>query len=379
MATSPYKRLLGFVITHKYISLGFLILFVWFSFSVVLTLISENMSLWDSFWSILVFLTSGLEDQGIPKNATGDPTLAGGERLLAVFAVLLGALTIGGFVATLASDLIKNIVHGQNVTPKSAKLSLSNHVVIAGYTEKTKNIVRELRSPVIKDKPSIVIVTELNDHIPIEAKANYKQVYSIFGTLIKDEFMELADLKNAGTLIILNESEGHGTDNKDSGTFLTALAARSFCPDLNIIAELEDLGNKKHFNRIGVTEIIHSKTLTHSLIAQSILSPGTYEIFRSLLTFDSEGNEVYRIKVTSKMVGRSFRETSAKLLDKNMIAVAMVRKDINPSVNETHLKNGKDDIKAYYIDRFLINPPPGTRIRKKDELLVISLERPNIK
>lgn len=379
MATSLYKRLLGFVITHKYISLGILILLVWFSFSVALTLISENMSLWDSFWSILVFLTSGLEDQGIPKNASGDPTLVGGERLLAVFAVLLGALTIGGFVATLASDLIKNIVHGQNVTPKSGKLSLANHVVIAGYTDKTKNIVRELRSPVIRDKPPIVIVTETNDHIPIEAKGNYKRVYSIFGTLIKDEFMKLADLRNAGTLIILNESDRKNSDSKDSGTFLTALAARSYCPNLHIIAELDDLGNKRHFNRIGVTEIIHSKTLTHSLIAQSILSPGTYEIFRSLLTFDKEGNEVYRIKATPKMVGQSFSETAAKLLDTNVIAVAIVRKDHNPSVNETHLKNDKRDIKAYYIDKFLINPPPGTRIHKKDELLVISLERPNIK
>ncbi len=368
--TNAYKKMLAFIITHKYISLGFLILLVWFSFSLVLSIMVEELSILEAFWSILVFLTSGLEDQGIPGGG-----LDGGARIVAILAVLFGALTIGGFVATLASDLIRNIVHGQYVTPKPEKLALRGHVVISGYNDKTKNIVRELRSPVLKDFLPIVIVTEKEEHIPIAAKADYKGVYSIYGTLIKDECMELANLRKANTLIILGE-ESEAREN-DSKAFLVALAAKSYCPRLHIICELFDISSRKHFARIGVTEIIHSTTLTHSLVAQSIQSPGTYGIFRELLTFSRGGNEVYRLPVPASCCGKSFREAAGKLLEKKVVLVALVRRVPNPSVSRTHRRSG-GDIKAKTIDRFLINPEPGERIRGGDEIMVISLEKSDL-
>lgn len=366
---NAYKKLLAFIITHKYVSLGILIILVWFVFSLTLSLMVEGLALWDAFWSILVFLTSGLEDQGIPGGG-----LNGGARVVAILAVLIGALTIGGFVATLASDLIKNIVHGQYVSPKSSKLSLKGHVVISGYNVKTKNIVRELRSPVLKKVPPVIIVTEKEEHIPIETRSNYRNVFSIFGTLIKDECMVLADLRKASALIILGE-EADGREN-DSMSFLIALAVSSWCPDLHVICELSDLANRKHFERIGVSEVIHSTTLTHTLIAQSIQSPGTYGIFRELLTFSKEGNEIYRLPPPAFVIGMSFEKAALTLLPKGVILTAIVRKVANPSFLETHRSRERGVGKK--IDRFLINPPPGTRIKKQDELMVISLERPEL-
>jgi len=371
LISNIYKRILAFTVTHKYLSLVFLILVVWFSFSLALSLIVDGLSLVGAFWSILVFLTSGLEDEGIPGGE-----LSGGARIVAVLAVIMGALTIGGFVATVASDLVRNIIHGQYVSPKSKKMSLSGHVVISGYTDSTRNIIRELRSPVLKVKPPIVVVTEEEEHIPIEAHGNYKDVFSIYGTMIKDEFMDLSDLKGSRVLIILNEDDPAEGEPNDSKTFLIALAARSYRQDLHIIIELANLDNVKHFHRIGVREFIHSTTLTHSLIAQSIQSPGTHDIIRELLTFSKDGNEVYRIKPGKKLRGLSFRAVAKKLIVKNVIIVGVVRKVSNPVPDRT--LTGSNNIYRKHVDRFFINPKPNMLIGPRDELLLISLEKPSI-
>jgi len=192
-------------------------------------------------------------------------TVAGGVGLFSLFTAILSS----GFI-----EYLERIRSGM-IEFKTLK----NHIVICGWNETGKYIIKEIRENPKLFRKHIVVITELEESgIP-------KECFIKKGDPTKEDVLLSVNVPEAELLIILAEKkELLNEDTIDARTSLIALLAKSLAPRIYIIAEyLKEENAVAARKRHLANKIIIAGEYLGKIIGKSVIQPKSLEVFEELL------------------------------------------------------------------------------------------------
>lgn len=248
--------------------------------------------------------------------------------IIAIFGVASFAIAITSIIQSMVSERMNRIFGLINTY-------LTNHVVICGWNESAKAAVEELLA---STKKRIVIIDNKIERLPLEDPRV---------EFIKGDYKDRRTLIRAG---IDRASDAIVVTGDDSDTVLTVLQIRAQNKDVHIAAELR--GNselERILKQAGANHVINSLSFGGRLLATSVSQPGTAFIFDDLSSTGA-GNDIYEVKIPTKLVGKTFNELMLDLKRSINIMPIAIRKG----------------------ESVMINPPLTEKVSKGDFLIIIA-------
>lgn len=281
----------------------------------------------EALWAIAIFLFSG---------ADFAPVTSGG-RILAVVGILEGM--------TLLSTVVASLTVWQLRGRKGAVEEMKDHIIILGWTPKTRRLIQQLRSEDLKTVRPLVLVADLAEN-PVPDL----DVVFVGGDPTRDETLLRAGIMEAYGAIVLADLLHPDPDAK---TLLIALAVEHLNPKVYTTVEVVDPENVHHFRHANVDEVICLNQFSEYLILQSSVSHGLSRLFASLLSF-GEGDEIYRVPVPPAYVGWTFRRALVDMAERWQVILLAVEQG----------------------DHLVINPKEDILLREGDHLFVVAASEP---
>jgi voltage-gated potassium channel len=192
-------------------------------------------------------------------------TVAGGVGLFSLFTAILSS----GFIEYL-ERIRSGMVEFKN---------LKNHIVICGWNETGRYLVKEVRENPKLFRKHIVVITELEDaEIP-------RECFVKKGDPTKEEILNSVNVAAADLVIALAEKHDMmSEDTVDARTSLIALLVRSLNNKLYIIAEyLKEENAVAAKKRRLANKIIIAGEYLGKIIGKSVVQPKNLDIFEELL------------------------------------------------------------------------------------------------
>ncbi len=334
------------------------------------------------YWAIISMTTTGYGD--ITPN-----TLAG--RVVSVIVVLSGILLFSMVTATVASVFVeKKIREGKGLETVKSK----DHIVLCGWNNNAEEFIEGLlRSMAVKKIP-LVLVNELSEEEVESLKYKYRDQDFRFlrGDFTREDVLARANIFQARSAILLADTSGQRSLEKaDERTILATLAIKSMAPEVKTCAELLNPDNKQHLMRANVDEIVLRGEHIGSLLAGATLSPGIPRVISSLLSPEEENN-LWKVEVPERFVGKPVSELSAYLKEKSQALLIALLSERKGLVLDDILT---DDLSA--IDQFIkrkfeeagkdipgkkdgvlvtLNPPDNIFLTREHSAVVIARRRP---
>lgn len=284
------------------------------------------------------------------------------RRIVSTLVTVLGfVLFLGLLIAILThwlDDTISRLESG--VTP----VSVSDHIVILGWTPCTPAIVVELlrasngvqrlpRSRGAGELRIVILAPHVDEHLARELRAhlgelwNDKQVLLRSGTPLQVDHLERVAFRDAAVLVLPSSDHGErSSEAVDAQTVKTlrTVAARAtesgFTPPL-AVAEIYDSRKAAVARRAysGPTEIIATNSLISRFIVQSVRQRGLLDVLTDLLSLN-EGNALY-VREAGDLAGTQFgslRSSYPQAIPIGTVRSGASRPSLNPGP-ETILEN----------------------------------------
>ena len=348
---------------HQLFFIAFLIFMVAFVGGIIVFIGTESFStIFEAIWWGFLRLS--------------DPGYLGDDEGL-LLRIVSTAITVLGYVLFMGA-LVAIMTQWLNSKMKKfesgvSEITLENHILILGWTNRTKIIVKELLvsqgrvsrflKRIGENKLKVVIlVEELDSNLVYELKDELGEFWDSnklilrSGNHIRIEHLRRVDFSNASVIIIPGgdflKEETRSADRDTIKTLLTISNSEEIQDKETlpiIVAELIDYKKEKIAKSAykGELEIVSSNKLISRLIAQNVRHKGLSDIYNELLTH-SQGNEIY-LRDIPEFEGKLFAHIWNKC--PNGIIMGILREEngtIKPYLNPT----GKLTVKAN--DKFVI-------------------------
>ena len=298
------------------------------------TAIENDFDLQSSFWYSIYTLLAAEPVPYPPKTIN--------SRIVTVFLMLAGMAIFAIFAGTVSAFMVDRMRMEGRVVEWDA---LSSHIVICGWTQKTKIIIEEYRASRTSRRIPIVVITELDSELidqEIRALSNVMFVH--------DDFTRVSALRRAGIdrattcLVLTDTSGGRSEQDADARTILSALTVEKMNPDVFTCAELVNRNYASHLKVGNVNDYVVTSEYGAHVLAQTAMKRGLSNMVSELLTYE-QGNEFHRVAVPASWVGASFDEKLSELRTKHAsILVAVHSPDQPPNINPTdyHFEAGDE-------------------------------------
>lgn len=328
--------------------------------------VNENFSsIPESFWSITIYLFSGLEDRN-PYTGAG--------RFVAALGLILGPILFAVLTGWIASWFIKL----ETRMPRH----LTDHCLILNWNERAIRVTQELHHRIVTERIGTMVIVALTDDDSLSVKdlrqridrddAHFEDFYISVGDPTSLRALANANAQDARTVIILADDRlGDQADERTlrSIIMLRKLARQHGRDDLHVVAELINAGNVEVVDEIardfpGDLEKISDLDMRTCLLAQAALSQGATGFYADLLRISLDTNEVYIQPIPEAAAQGTFRDYAQRLLAKEgpepLLPVGLQRKE-----------NGRHVIYC--------NPKPdspGQQLQPGDSLVLIAYQPP---
>jgi len=350
------SRIHRFIIRHTwfYWTLGILILLcaAVFSLYFVERQVNPHLTFFYTFHMVLVFLLG--EYGETPHTETGRAI----SLIVFVFGILVFATIIGKITAFFVQ------LKGSGAMPKD----MENHIVICNWNERGDRIIREIHAPLGDPEREIIVITEKEvNEKQLRTHEAYEKVFFITSDPTLHDVLKHSRAHRARSVIILADD---AVSDPDAKTALIALAITKLEKSLprkpHIIAEVINHRKVQHLIDAGVDEWVCAVDFGLGIIAQAALFSKLSDVYQQLLTYSKETNEIYQVDdkhYPDTWFGKSFREIAEYLVD---------HRDPENPVILLGIKRG---------DKIILNPRPDEFdiLRKGDNLIVMSFDRPDLK
>lgn len=229
---------------------------------------SDTLGFAESFSNALLFTLNKVGFVDLSLGTIGGKVVSS----LILFANMLIFSFLISIITTQMGEVMQNIKEG-----KLGKLSLSNHLILCGYTKTTEIVIENIINSG-KYTNKIVLITDQSD-IDIPGVLYMKGDYSKLATL------ENANISKAKIVVVFSEKKNDYEDQSvvDLRTTLTVFHIEKAYPEVHTIAEINEKGNEEVIlERMKGDEIIFKEQIDANLIVSSILhqniSPILYEL-----------------------------------------------------------------------------------------------------
>jgi uncharacterized protein len=310
----------------------------------------------ESFWSITVYLFSGFEDR-YPITWPG--------RIISVLIFVLSVFFFGAVAGRFAAAFLKR---EEAKMPKDVK----DHIVICNWNEWGERVIAELRHPEGRPDADIVIVdNKILDENGVSKMPAFHKVHYINEDPIRHGTLKSARVSLADTIIILADNRSPDPDAK-SAMIILALLSECKRKRPHIIAEVVNPDNSQHLTDAGADETICTTEIGVGILAHCAINKQLSVVYKDLLTYSFEGNEIYIISRESfpdSFVGKTFAEC-AQMLDshrdhKNPAILLGIRRQDRVIMNPKRTAGGLGDAEC--------------RIADDDALIAMAFSAPNLR
>ncbi|MBN2132267.1 MAG: TAXI family TRAP transporter solute-binding subunit [Sedimentisphaerales bacterium] len=313
-------------------------------------------SIGESFWSITIYILSGFEDR-YPVTWPG--------RVISILIFVLSVFFFGAVAGRFAAAFLRR---EEMKMPRD----IHDHIVICNWNERGKRVVAELRHPEGRPDADVVIVDNKQlDEKELLRMPAFNKVHFIREDPIRHGTLKSARVSFADTVIVLADGQSPDPDAK-SAMIVLALLGECKRRRPHIIAEVVNSDNSQHLRDAGADETICTTEIGVGILAHCALNKQLSVVYKDLLTYTFEGNEIYIIPRESfpdAFVGKTFAEC-AQMLYQN-------RDDNNPVIL----------LGIRRQDKVIMNPRKGTgrfgdaecRIEEEDALIAMAFSAPDLK
>lgn len=309
---------------------------------------SEEASEFDlnqSFWFSIYTLFAGEPVPQTPRTVSG--------KIVTVFLMFMGLTIFAIFAGTVSAFMVDRMRMEGRIMEWD---SLQDHIVICGWTPKTKIIIDEYRASNKSRHTPIVVITELDPEQMEDVSKHWPRVHFVHDDFTKVTALERAGIKTAKTCLVLSDTSGNRSEqDADARTILASLTVEKINESVYTCAELVNRSYATHLETGKVNDFVVSGEYGAHMLAQAAMNRGLIGVLSELLTYQ-RGNEFYRLEIPDNWVGASFDQ---KLSD--------LRKTTNAILVAVHPLDGEA----------LVNPE-NYNFRAHDEIIVISRGSPKL-
>ncbi|MCL5674365.1 MAG: ion channel [Candidatus Omnitrophica bacterium] len=240
----------------------------------------EKISFFKAFyWAVATASTVGYGDV-VPHNTAG--------RIIAILLMFFGIGILSIFLATFSSIMFD--VKIKRLLGTMENYFIKEHIVILGYSD----IIAASLDKILKESHNVILLAALEKN-PSEEK----NFIFIRGNIIDDKDILKTKLQQAELCII--------SDNDDSKTLMSAIAARTLSRDLYIIAYVHKKETARALKEIGINEVFTMGNFSKNLLVKSIKIKGVSAFFTQLMDEESR-NSLVEKDVFDNLIGKKFYE-----------------------------------------------------------------------
>ena len=299
-----------------------------------LTYFEEDRPIHDALWWAIVTLTTvGFGDIS--------PETLGG-RLIGVVLMFFGIGVLGTFTGTIASAFV---AQRQRKDRGMGDCDLEGHIILCGWNDRTKEILKDLRA----DSRSAARPIALVAGVETNPAGDDDRLCFVRGSETEGD-LKRAGIEKAKTVVLVGD-RSQDYQARDAKAVLAVLTVKSLNKRVYTIVELAGEDNVRHCQQAGADEIIVGADLCSRVMSTATLDHGISKVLHELLSAQ-EGHDLMTHPVPAQCGGQKFIDVFYRLKDeKGMIALA-----IQP--------HGAGDI--------VTNPDAGRLVDADDRLVVIS-------
>lgn len=259
------------------ISLLFLILLTGYAIKNI-----ENDDAYNSVWRSIVYVFSGI-DVDPPKTVTG--------KALASVILLIGAIFVSILTAFVYSAFTHILSSSHIIKPKRPKSIFNNHVIIFGWCNRSRELLRELNDDFSNGYlgPQEFLIVSEDVSIEKGSETIFDVVYHLKGKFSDPDLLRRSDLQPGGRkkgarVAVIFPDRSLPPQEADRQSLLSLLAIEHIHPEVISIVESCSADSEEHFRNAYADEVINPATYSVNLLARTAEFPGTYTFISDLIS-----------------------------------------------------------------------------------------------
>ena len=195
------------------------------------------------------------------------------------------------------------------------KLKNKEHTVICGWNEHIETILDGIIAR--QEHPEIILVNSLAPEKMNQVLLKYKSIKPkfVYGDFTSEAILELANVKQAATVIILSDTAQGDMASADERAVLGTLAVKTMNPRARVCVEVTEPKSAPHVRRAGATEVIVHGEYDPFLMTSAAMAEGIVLAARQLLSH-REKNCLQQKVIPAEFVGKRFGELAVYFREK---------------------------------------------------------------
>ena len=331
------------------------------------------------WWALVTMTTVGYGDK-IPITVGG--------RLVGAVIMFSGVALVSIFTATISSIYVARKIREDKGLEQ---INFENHIVLCGWYDHSESLLESLMKLNESKELNIVLVNELPEDEVNNVLFKYKgvNIKYVRGDFTSEAVLELANVKEAHSVLIVPDSSTLSTSEPDERTVLATLTLKAMNPTIKVYAHVVNPATKGHLRRANVDEIVLQDEFTGFLLASHVANPGIPQTFNELLDYNVRMN-LQRFEIPENKVGTTFGELSEYFNNSGngiLIGITSEREAVqisdilsaDASSLDTFIARKFEesgiDIEREKGHRVEINPPRTLTIEKNDVALLIGVKQ----
>ena len=331
------------------------------------------------WWALVTMTTVGYGDK-IPITVGG--------RLAGAVIMFSGVALVSIFTATISSIYVARKIREDKGLEQ---IDIENHIVLCGWYDHSESLLESLMKLNDSKELNIVLVNELPEDEVNNVLFKYKgvNIKYVRGDFTSEAVLELANVKQAHSVLIVPDSSTLSTSDPDERTVLATLTLKAMNPTIKVYAHVVNPATKGHLRRANVDEIVLQDEFTGFLLASHVANPGIPQTFNELLDYNVRMN-LQRFEIPESKVGTTFGELSEYFNNSGngiLIGITSEREAVqisdilsaDASSLDTFIARKFEesgiDIEREKGHRVEINPPRTLTIEKNDVALLIGVKQ----
>jgi voltage-gated potassium channel len=261
-------------------------------------------TLGEAFWWLIVTVATVGYGDFIPVTTGG--------RIIASVLIVVGVSLIPFVAAQAASYLVTRRLREERGLEK---IKDKEHTVICGWNEHIDMILEGIIAR--QEHPKIVLVNTLASEKMNDLLLRYKSINLKFvhGDFSSESAMNLANVKQATTVIILSDVAQGDVSSADERAVLGTLAVKTMNPRARVCVEVTEPRAAPHLRRAGASEVIVHGEYDPFLITSAAMAEGVVLAARQLLSHQ-EKNSLQQKAIPAEYTGKRFGELAGYFREK---------------------------------------------------------------
>jgi voltage-gated potassium channel len=251
--------------------------------------------------------------------------------------MVVGVGVLGTLAATIATAFLEVRERGLF---GFGKMRMRNHLLLLGWNDRSPIVVSEMRADPRHAGRAIVVLAEL-ERAPVEG------IDFVRGSPSRSDDLERAGASRAAAALVFAR-DPHDA-RSDHETALAALAFRRRNPTAILAAELVAHENREHLDAADCDAVVDGGVLTAEILVRAVRDAGVVELLEQLVRDDDQNTGLRRIPV-GEHAGKTWKRASAALIERGMMALAVVRGKVVTLAPEPELALQADD-ELYVLGR----------------------------